>query len=391
MPQNDNTNTYETINYNMFQYGFTNPEGGQSKLFTATTFYVDSVSGSDIVGDGLSPTSAWQTIRFSIESISDQYNAAGNNITLQLAPGTYTDTGTQLELREIANCPFFTILGNPGDPDSYILVDFGLKVNGTTNFVVINGLRFEHPTKNGGDFILYDNGTIGSLQNCNFSKVSAGSSTTIISTASNSLVKLSGNFSIEPGSYRNLLFSNLGSLVSSNAFFDFPSPGVIFSRVYQAQSQSTVRSRDERFTNTGNLSGAKFFVNQQSVIFSNSEDFASMPGDSDGEWGGGSASPDELLGSIVNGHTLENYWDFQVLSGTLNLDQRSFRKQAVEVSSTQQIVLPTTNLTSNYTFEVLNVASSVGNVEISDGAVLATLTPGTSQKIARINNTWEIV
>ena len=44
MPQEPSTNTYETINYNMFQYGFTNPEGGSSGASLTTVEVASTVS-----------------------------------------------------------------------------------------------------------------------------------------------------------------------------------------------------------------------------------------------------------------------------------------------------------------------------------------------------------
>ena len=85
MPNEPSTNTYETINYNMFKYGFNSPEGnGIKPLAPSSSVYKDS-NGSDS-NDGFSPGSPVQSLS-KVEEILETYNWGGSFINLYLGDG----------------------------------------------------------------------------------------------------------------------------------------------------------------------------------------------------------------------------------------------------------------------------------------------------------------
>ena len=86
MPNVPQTNTYETINYNMFRYGFNNPANKQV-LESSLDLYVET-TGSD-TNDGLTVGTAFQTIGHALDVLNDDYELNGNLVTINVGDGSF--------------------------------------------------------------------------------------------------------------------------------------------------------------------------------------------------------------------------------------------------------------------------------------------------------------
>lgn len=89
----------------------------QVKVVLPLNLYV-SPSGNDS-NSGLSPTSALQHIGTAVNNVFSLYNFQGNNVTINVGPGTYNEGVTIIGAP--LSCPGVTILGSPSNPGSVVV------------------------------------------------------------------------------------------------------------------------------------------------------------------------------------------------------------------------------------------------------------------------------
>ena len=123
--------------------------GTPTLLMAPTTFYV-SPTGSDVTGNGLSPTSPAATVTWMYGVIAGTYNLHGQPVTIQLANGTYNETMTmggplpgQMQTIQL------TIQGNMASPNLVTVIGDPCFNVTAGAFCVIQGLTVQSSVSNG--------------------------------------------------------------------------------------------------------------------------------------------------------------------------------------------------------------------------------------------------
>lgn len=100
-------------------------------LLTSDATYYVATTGNDSTGDG-SSGSPWATIQHAIDYLVEYIDLGVYDATIQLADGTYTDSGN--ELKAVNGSGTVTIQGNTGDEESVIINSSG------TNFTTAQAI-----------------------------------------------------------------------------------------------------------------------------------------------------------------------------------------------------------------------------------------------------------
>lgn len=85
------------------------------KLAQDTAFYVDSINGNDLTGDG-TPGKPWSSPQHAIYYIYNNVDCAGHAAIIQLAPGTYTSVYHYQQING-----YLILQGDPNNPRAYLI------------------------------------------------------------------------------------------------------------------------------------------------------------------------------------------------------------------------------------------------------------------------------
>jgi len=255
--------------------------GVRATLTGATTFYVNVNTGSDS-NNGLTSGTPWKTIQHAVTTISNTYDLAGFNCTIQLADGTYPESvslTSYVGRGQLGHSGPILIQGNVGSPGNVV-------VSAPANWCFLStetglyewdlsGMTLVSP----GIGVYADVGGWISLSNVVF-----GACTNAHMLASGGIVELSGNYTItgnsachiQAQSHGQVLFGGAGALTCTLT----GTPA--FTTFAFANSLGIISAPAGTVTFSGSATGVRYNSTLNSVINTNSGGSTFFPGNSGG-------------------------------------------------------------------------------------------------------------
>ncbi|MFO7297084.1 MAG: DUF2793 domain-containing protein [Pseudomonadota bacterium] len=241
-------------------------------LGASRTYYVDPNTGSD-ANDGLSPSSAFQTIQKAIDSALN-VDAAGHTVTIQLADGIYTSGGWIN--RAMFDGSQLNIIGNPAAPSNVEIAVTGanaILVDGAGAKVRLEGLKISGDVgvwaRNGAVVFLTGKNAFGS---CSFRHIGADNGAFV--------EMLGGEISIE-GAAPHHLYADAGGHI----FYALGSVNIVGTPDFPfgfAHAQSTGLITSYGVTWSGTATGPRYQAMLNAVINVNGAGPEYFPGDTAG-------------------------------------------------------------------------------------------------------------
>lgn len=270
--------------------------GVRTVLTANTTFYV-ATTGSDNTGDG-SSGNPWATVQHAFDWIGANIDAAGFDLTIQLADSGTPYPGAEMRSAPL-DCPNYTIQGNTSDHTKVVLNDTGSLVNGYTvidfNFAFSSNFNVRwltcNITQSGSNCLTGDGAFISvNVANCAFTNSSGGTGGSIF-VGYGFFENLTVGFTIPDGSgnpnYVSGSWATLLELGGQNISFYVIGPITLLSTpsfstatvIFDAEALCSLFLQNDAFS--GAATGTTIVLNSGGIVTGQSppSSFVQIPGD----------------------------------------------------------------------------------------------------------------
>jgi hypothetical protein len=238
-------------------------------LTADTTFYV-SMGGNDLTGDGLSPTTAWQTIQHAYDTVSNGYDTRGFNVKFQFADGgPYAPLSTVKPLVGQGSAPECIFQGNP---DPALWRNVAVNGGGVAAFILgpggggrpqcrIQGIWIQSQV-NGVE--CWGAGTMAVMENCGYDTGAAN-----IQAAHGAEAAEQGtNHVIHQGQWplAHVIAQTSGRFTSDGATIEYLGNPTFTLANYYCVNLGQMNLAGMTFVNKSTVGGMRFYVSNNGVI-----------------------------------------------------------------------------------------------------------------------------
>lgn len=259
----------------------------RTRLLTDLTLYVDVTLGND-ANSGLSPGSgnAFKTIQKAIKVVSNNYDLAGFNATIQCADGTYPESlalGAYVGRYNQGHSGPVLIQGNLGNPSAVVIAPAsGNCVTGVETGGLewdFQAVKFVSAT---GAGISCD---LGSWVNC--TNVVFGACATQHGISTGGILEFTGGYTINGNSLYHLFSTSRGSILYNGAQTVTLTGTPTFTAFALASNLSYITIPTSLVTFSGSATGTRYTVTTNSIV--------------DTQGGGATYLPGNGAGSVATG------------------------------------------------------------------------------------------
>jgi hypothetical protein len=252
--------------------------GGPREMLSADRTYYVRTDGSDS-NTGLANTAggAFLTIQKAVDVIAATLDIAGYNVTVQVGDGTYTGAVTLKNVVGFAAAGNLVIQGNAATPANVLISTSTHNFSATTLCAMwdIKDLKLVNSSGNGlraiGSYLRFSNVDFGACAAQHISAQDDG----VVEAIGNYAV--SGNSTIHFGSSTRGVFKANGRTITFAA-----SPAFSNAFVFVAIGAGLARVDTMTFVNGGTVTGQRYNVSSNGVIFTNGGGATYLPGNAAG-------------------------------------------------------------------------------------------------------------
>ena len=261
------------------------PSGGVREVLTAVRHYYVRNDGND-THDGLTGTSggAFATIQKAIDTVAT-LDLGPNSVVIHVAPGTYVESVT---IRSFLGSGTVTLQGDPAAPGNVVIQAIHtsgstgtvaqsagdcLFLNGVVGTYVFDGLKLH-----GTDRCIY----AGNHSRCTYRNIQFDGPSRHLHIQTGAVVQCEeyGTNEITASAFTHHIYVNMGGQWAGwGAVFKLPTVATAVSGAFvSVQRLSIVNVGNTSFVNKANVTGKKFSILSNGVVYSNNGGVDFLPG-----------------------------------------------------------------------------------------------------------------
>lgn len=239
------------------------------------SLFVNGSTGSD-TNNGKSSTTAFATIQKAVNTVADNYDLGGFNVSISVAAGTYTGAVT---LRPFVGRGVVTITGDTTTPSNVTISV--TSNNAITAFRigfgwVLSGLKFTTATS--GHCIEARFVSFITVNSCEFGDVAAGYSHMVCYDIA--VISVGTNYRVSGGGGLSHIYAQRGANIQTNnvTVTITNTPAFSFWAIAQTTGVLTVNG----MTFSGSATGARYLVESAGIIYTATGSVTYLPGNAAG-------------------------------------------------------------------------------------------------------------
>jgi hypothetical protein len=336
----------------------TGPSGNRNKLIANKNYYVRA-DGNDS-NDGLANNTAhaWLTVQHAFDHIKNIVDAAGYDITVNIADGTYTSAGRTLYISRLPYMGQLIFHGNTTHPENVIIESTGdsaITLKGyneaKTPYNSTNGLHFEgFQLKSTTAHGFYSEGAAFTFSDIDFSTCGGCH----IRARRGGVITSKGNYTISGNATSHIFAGSCGSFLNLDHVLTATAVGTpAFSSAF-AYVEEWGNINITKTTWSGSAAGKRFYATSYGIISTGNSGLTYFPGN--------------IAGEYVNGGVYDSATDIRFrLQATKNYYVRTDGNDANDGSANTAASAFLTIQKAIDSYQLLDCAGSDVNINVADG------------------------